>query len=54
MLQQLRVTLECGEVVAVGVTVRLRLEDRTTQERSLVVRNGLKMGVVWRERVAVQ
>ena len=36
------------------VTVRLRLEDRTTQERSLVVRNGLKMGVVWRERVAVQ
>lgn len=36
------------------VTVRLRLDDRTTQERSLVVRNGLKMGVIWRERTAAQ
>lgn len=34
------------------VTVRLRLDDRTTQERSLVVRTGLKTGVVWRERTA--
>ena len=35
------------------VSVRLRLEDRTTQERSLVVRRGLKTGVIWRERTAV-
>ncbi|AOW11983.1 general secretion pathway protein GspK [Hydrogenophaga crassostreae] len=35
------------------VTVRLRLDNRTTQERSLVVRTGLKTGVVWRERTAV-
>lgn len=37
------------------VTVRLRLDNRTTQERSLVVRNAndLKTGVVWRERTAV-
>jgi general secretion pathway protein K len=34
------------------VTVRLRLDNRTTQERSLVVRTGLKMGVIWRERTA--
>jgi general secretion pathway protein K len=34
------------------VTVRLRLDDRTTQERSLVVRDALKVGVVWRERIA--
>ena len=34
------------------VTVRLRLDNRTTQEHSLVVRTGLKTGVVWRERTA--
>jgi general secretion pathway protein K len=35
------------------VTVRLRLDNRTTQERSLVVRTDLKTSVVWRERTAV-
>ena len=34
------------------VTVRLRLDNRTTQERSLIVRTGLRTGVVWRERTA--
>jgi general secretion pathway protein K len=34
------------------VTVRLRLDNRITQERSLVVRTGLRTGVVWRERTA--
>ena len=34
------------------VTVRLRLDNRSTQETSLVVRNGLNTGVVWRERTA--
>ncbi|MEX1165461.1 MAG: type II secretion system protein GspK, partial [Hydrogenophaga sp.] len=35
------------------VTVRLRLDNRTTQERSLVVRSDLDTGVAWRERTAV-
>lgn len=35
------------------VTVRLRLDNRTTQERSLVVRSDLDTGVTWRERTAV-
>ena len=34
------------------VHVRMRLDDHTTEERSLVVRSGLNVGVRWRERVA--
>lgn len=34
------------------VHVRLRLEDTITEEHALIVRNGLSMGVRWRERFA--
>jgi general secretion pathway protein K len=34
------------------VHVRMRLDDHTTEERSLVVRSGLNVGIRWRERVA--
>lgn len=34
------------------VHVRMRLDDHTTEEQSLVVRSGLNVGVRWRERVA--
>ena len=34
------------------IHVRLRLDDHTTEERALVQRSGLRVGVRWRERVA--